>query len=67
MIADEIPGYKICNFPPTCTYEPKQMGCAQGFIKIGVDVDDLWQTVQPDPFREAQAQQLQAALQICNC
>ena len=36
-------------------------------IQNGVDVDDLWQTVQPGPFSENQAQQLQAAVLISNC
>ena len=29
--------------------------------------DDLWQTVQPGPLSESQAQQLQAAALISNC
>ena len=36
-------------------------------FRIGADVDDLWQTVQPGPSSESQAQQLQAAVLISNC
>ena len=36
-------------------------------FRVGADVDDLWQTVQPGPFSESQAQQLQAAALISSC
>ena len=36
-------------------------------FRIGADVDGLWQTIQPDPFNEYQAQQFQAAVLISNC
>ena len=30
--------------------------------QVGVDVDNLWQTIQPGPFSKNQADQLQAAV-----